>query len=212
MLTTRREIKTKQDRNGSFDRKVFDKETTINSEKLGLDGIVSVQNTVAPKVEKKQEQKTEVKIVGSKLRVTDTYTEKAKAAKIVAGVAPRGKMTARNALMVCVYCLVVVALVAVIALNASAIGTITAKNAALSGEVGTLSTQYSALTSELSALSDVSRVTSLAQNSLNLSTAAAAGVEVVEVGLPNLLPPVNVVFSTNWFDSICDSVSGFFGG
>ena len=212
MLTTRREIKTKQDRNGSFERKVFDKETTISNEKLNIDGIVSVQNTVAPKIEKKQEQKTEVKIVGSKLRVTDTYAGTARSTKIVAGVAPKEKMTSRNVLMVTVYCLVVVALVAVIALNASALGGMAAKNAVLSGEVSAMATEYSALSAELSALSDVSRVTQLAQNSLNLSAAAAAGVEVVEVGMPTVLPPVEVVFQTNWFDSICDSVSGFFGG
>lgn len=218
MLTTGREIKSKQDREGAFDRNSFNVETTlgINNSATEMKNIRSVDSTVdnAPNTNQATQTipKTTVKLGDKKkLRISDTYANQVSKTKIVAGVAPREKMTARNIVMVCVYCLVVVALVAVIALNANALTTISAKNANLTNEITDLTSQYSVLTSELSALNDPTRLSELATTTLGL-TAETSGIQVIEMSLPKVLPRVETIPKTNWFDTFCDGISSIFGG
>ncbi len=208
MLTTGREIKTKQDRNGSFERAMDGTKLGFDNKGASINNIVSV--SAPTKKQEKVESKTTIGKANSKLRVTDSYANKVKK-NAVAGVGSKEKMTTRNIVMVCCYCLVVVALVSVIALNASALSTITEKNNVLQGENAELLSTYTNLGTELSALANPTRLTELAHNSLNMA-AADANVKVVEMSVSTVLDRPVVVPTTNWFDSMCDSISSVFGG
>ncbi|MEG1805701.1 MAG: hypothetical protein RR327_04820 [Clostridia bacterium] len=218
MLTTGREINSKKDREGAFERKSYNVETTLglDSGVANLNNIRSVDSTVENGLNTKQTPqvtpKASVKLgEKKKLRISDNYAQQVSKSKIVAGVAPREKMTARNIVMVCVYCLVVVALVAVIALNANALTSISAKNADLRTSIEELNATYSVLSSELTALNDPTRLSELAMSTLGL-TAETSGVKVIELSMPKVLPRVEAVHKTNWFDSLCDEISSFIGG
>lgn len=226
MLTTEREIKNKQERYGSFEVR-----SNIMASELGLDkdnkqkivgakafnNIRSVDSSVethidAPKSTPINETKSNAVILpgNKRLNVSDAYSNVVREnKKISAGVTPREKLRTKNIVMIVAYCLVVVALITIIALNASAITGLSEKNAALSNEVAELTNTYAALSTELSALSDISRIETLAETALNLTETEAT---IVTMNVPIMREIAKDTYQANWFDKLCDSVSSLIGG
>lgn len=213
MLTTEREIRTRNDRYGSFELRRDEKNVDLtHDDRLinSFDRIESVDTSasVAPKTK----VNTGVDVIpnSKRLQVSDNYSKAAKAQnKEVAGVAPRERVKAKNILMCCAYCLVVVALIAVIALNANAIATVSTKNAALEDKITSLTAEYATKVSELSALTDGERVQTLAATTLGMTEAET---NVVSMSVPTMRVVETKTYTTNWFDSICDKISSVIGG
>lgn len=214
MLTTEREIRTRNDRYGSFELRRDERAVDLTSdEKLltnSFDRIESVNTSevVAPKTS----TTSGVDLIpnSKRLQVSDNYTKAAKAQnKEIAGVAPREKVKAKNVLMCCAYCLVVVALIAVIALNANAITAVNTKNAALNDKVTMLSAEYATKVSELSALTDAERIQTLATTTLDMTETQAT---VIGMSVPGMRVQETKTFTTNWFDKLCDNISSVIGG
>lgn len=213
MLTTEREIRTRNDRYGSFELRRDEKNVDLtHDDRLinSFDRIESVDTSasVAPKT--KVNAGVDVIPNSKRLQVSDNYSKAAKAQnKEVAGVAPRERVKAKNILMCCAYCLVVVALIAVIALNANAIATVSTKNAALEDKITSLTAEYATKVSELSALTDGERVQTLAATTLGMTEAET---NVVSMSVPTMRVVETKTYTTNWFDSICDKISSVIGG
>ncbi len=214
MLTTEREIRTRNDRYGSFELRRDERAVDLTSdEKLltnSFDRIESVNTSevVAPKTS----TTSGVDLIpnSKRLQVSDNYSKAAKAQnKEIAGVAPREKVKAKNVLMCCAYCLVVVALIAVIALNANAITAVNTKNAALNDKVTMLSAEYATKVSELSALTDAERIQTLATTTLDMTETQAT---VIGMSVPGMRVQETKTFTTNWFDKLCDNISSVIGG
>ncbi len=213
MLTTEREIKTRNDRYGSFELRRDERSVDLtHDEKLlnGFDRIESLNQseTVAPKTSTLNG--VDVIPNSKRLQVSDNYSKAVKANnKEIAGVAPREKVKAKNILMCCAYCLVVVALIAVIALNANAIAAVNTKNAALDDKVSSLTAEYATKVAELSALTDAERIQTLASTTLAMTDVET---NVVSMSVPTMRVVETKTYTTNWFDAICDKISSVIGG
>lgn len=214
MLTTEREIRTRNDRYGSFELRRDEKSIDLTHDDRmatpAFDRIESVDEAV--NTASKTSTKSGVDVIpnSKRLQVSDNYSKATKSTdKVIAGVAPKEKVKAKNILMCCAYCLVVVALIAVIALNANAITAVNTKNAALSDQIATMSTEYAAKVTELSALSDADRIQTLATTTLSMTETEA---NVVGMSVPSMRTPEVKAYGTNWFDTICDRISSVIGG
>lgn len=204
MLTTGREIKNKEDKYGNFERR----DNTALKEKYSMNDIRTVEDSLGEKQKTKQSQVN----LGKKQRLTvsDTYKNKINDKDMIAGVPSKQKMSTKNILMICAYAMVVIALVTVIALNSSALTSLTEKNAVLASDVNALNTQYSALETELTDLKDPTRLSNLATETLNL-TEKSSNVKVMKLATPKVAPVAEYTQKTNWFDKLCEVFSGSIG-
>lgn len=214
MLTTEREIRTRNDRYGSFELRRDERSVELTSdEKLltnSFDRIESVNTSEVAAPKTSTTSGVDLIPNSKRLQVSDNYSKAAKAQnKEIAGVAPRERVKAKNVLMCCAYCLVVVALIAVIALNANAITAVNTKNAALNDKVTMLSAEYATKVSELSALTDAERIQTLATTTLDMTETQAT---VIGMSVPGMRVQETKTFTTNWFDKLCDNISSVIGG
>ena len=140
MLTTEREIKSRNERYGAFESKpekmmaqigfVEEKNNAVQS----FNNIRSVDSYSTDfDMQTSVKYGAIIKPATKRLNVSDAYVEKAKSEKnLTAGVAPRDRVRFKNVAMICAYVLVVAALIAVIVLNSSAISSVSSMNAKLS--------------------------------------------------------------------------------
>ncbi|MBR1971428.1 MAG: hypothetical protein IKA18_02530 [Clostridia bacterium] len=217
MLTTEREIKSRNERYGAFESKpekmmaqigfVEEKNNAVQS----FNNIRSVDSYSTDfDMQTSVKYGAIIKPATKRLNVSDAYVEKAKSEKnLTAGVAPRDRVRFKNVAMICAYVLVVAALIAVIVLNSSAISSVSSMNAKLSSEITQLQAARVSAVEEIEALSSESRIAELAITNLGLTEATA---QTVEMTIPSYNPSVEAVKSTNWFDTFCDSINNMFRG
>ena len=217
MLTTEREIKSRNERYGAFESKpekmmaqigfVEEKNNAVQS----FNNIRSVDSYASDfDMQTSVKYGAIIKPATKRLNASDAYVEKAKSEKnLTAGVAPKDKVSFKNVAMICAYVLVVVALIAVIVLNSSAISSVSSMNAKLSDEIAQLEVARNSAVEEIAALTNETRIAELAITNLELTETTA---ETVQMTIPTYNPSVEVARSTNWFDTLCDSINNIFRG
>lgn len=211
MLTTERETKSRQEKYGSFEIRSESKLADLGIEKnqnteVTLNNIRSVDAIVEPKEKQSSKTNTIIHAGKKRLAVSDSYSkEVSENKKVAAGVASKEKVRTKNILMIAAYCLVVVALVTIIALNANALTGMAQKSQLLNNEIQQLNTEYSALSTELTSLTDEARIANLASNTLELTKTDAT---VFAMSVPTMRTVNEQTYQTNWFDKLCDKISG----
>ena len=109
------------------------------------------------------------------------------------------KVTAKGKLIIAIYAVAVTALFLIVVFNAIAISKLTAESGALESSVASQSQLVDQLKNQLGHVSD---------------SAVLAG-KAEEMGMTQLPPAVQadeIQTQTNWFDWLCDIISGAFGG
>ncbi len=216
MLTTNRETKTRREKFGSFqaqkssENQAFrlggdldvktDRKNRLFSDvdvNLGLEQLPKVEEQVAPVAEPARESVQHAN-QESHLFVVNKTTSRAKVT-----------LSAKSMVIIACYTLAVLALVVLIAINASTLAGITAKNTATEIQLNEAYANYQELVETYNYLGSEERIMDVATNELNMNNLPK---RVVEIELPTLLSRVPEVASTNWFDSICNYLSGVFGG
>ena len=171
-------------------------------------GVKTIEREEQNKFEMEQEKELVVSpspYVKSKTRLKVTHTGRAIGKEVGKIEKTKTKVTTKNIAMMVAFSVVAVALSIVIAVNAISLGTLTEKNAKLQGEITAFQAEYALLNNELLSVSNANIISGLAENTLDMTASAAS--QTVGYVVPGYKAVEEVVYQTNWFDELLDSMS-----
>ena len=118
------------------------------------------------------------------------------------------KVTAKGKLIIAIYAVAVTALFLIVVYNAIAISKLTAESGALESSVASQSQLVDQLKNQLGHVSDSAVLAGKAEE-MGMTQGNASS---IQVQLPPAVQADEIQTQTNWFDWLCDIISGAFGG